>query len=136
MKTLIKKADGTPTKSKVHALQFLDKKGISKDCLIEENGQFFYDMPENDECPTTEENSTDSSAAPLNDVAVTWDTPVFVKNDIRTQLYIPNTDITATINAKYPAGQNRNKSCFGICINNENFVMSVDLVSKLFKVRG
>ena len=40
MKTLIKKADGTPTKSKVHALQFLAKNGIEKDCLIEKNGQF------------------------------------------------------------------------------------------------
>ena len=41
MKTLITKADGTPTKSKMHAVQFLDKNGISKDCLIEENGQFY-----------------------------------------------------------------------------------------------
>ncbi len=43
MKTLITKSDGTSTKSKVHALQFLDKNGISKNCLIEENGQFFYE---------------------------------------------------------------------------------------------
>ena len=42
MKTLITKSDGTPTKSKVHALQFLEKNGIPKELLIEENGQFFY----------------------------------------------------------------------------------------------
>lgn len=46
MKTLIKKADGTPTKSKMHAVQYLSKLGISKDCLIEENGQFFYETKE------------------------------------------------------------------------------------------
>ena len=138
MKTLITKADGTPTKSKVHALQFLDKKGISKDCLIEENGQFFYDSPdvfaEIVERPKAAEIFKET--APIIDKNVSWDTPVFGKNDVRTQLYIPNTGIVATINAKYPAGQNRSKSCFGICIGDENFVMSVDLVSKLFKVRG
>lgn len=133
MKTLIKKADGTPTKSKVHAKQFLSKLGMSEDSLIEENGQFFYEevSPSPQPSPQRVEEVT-----PIIDANVTWDTPVFVKNDVRTQLYIPNTDITATINAKYPAGQNRNKSCFGICIGDENFVMSVDLVSKLFKVRG
>lgn len=42
MKQLITKSDGTPTKSKVHALQFLEKMGIDKTYLIEENGQFYY----------------------------------------------------------------------------------------------
>ena len=43
MKVLITKSDGTPTKSKVYAKQFLQDKGISEDCLIQENGQFFYE---------------------------------------------------------------------------------------------
>lgn len=135
MKTLITKADGTPTKSKVHALQFLEKKGISKDCLIEENGQFFY------EAETTEEVFAKQVKRPksaevhsVEHKTVTWETPVFDKNNERTKLHIVGTDIEAIIIAKHPAGQLRNKSAFEISIGDENFVMSVDLISKLFKV--
>ena len=129
MKTLITKSDGTPTKSKVHALQFLAKNGISKDCLIEENGQFYFE----EECPKEGNSVVD---APRGAENVTWETPVFDKNNNKTQLFIPNTDITATINAKLPAGQLRDYSAFEINIGNENFAMSLDLVSKIFKVRG
>ena len=134
MKTLITKSDGTPTKSKVHALQFLEKKGISKDCLIEENGQFFYEdsevFAEQVERPKVMEiHSVEYSQ-------VTWETPVFDKNNEKTKLFIPGTDVIATINGKHPAGQNRKVSAFEINIGNENFIMSVDLISKIFKVRG
>ncbi|MBQ1769113.1 MAG: hypothetical protein IIZ99_00215 [Turicibacter sp.] len=129
MKTLITKADGTPTKSKMHAVQFLSKLGISKDCLIEENGQFYFE----EECPKEGNFVVD---APRGEENVTWETPVFDKNNNKTQLFIPNTDITATINAKLPAGQLRDYSAFEINIGNENFAMSLDLVSKIFKVRG
>ena len=138
MKTLITKADGTPTKSKVRALQFLEKNGISKDCLIEENGQFFY------ECQDDEHPKMDChvAGAPRNDecsivhCSVSWDTPVFNNDNERTKLFIPGTDVVATINGKHPAGQLRNKSAFEINIGDENFIMSVDLLSKIFKVRG
>lgn len=132
MKTLITKADGTPTKSKVRALQYLESKGISKDCLIEENGQFFYEEGNSPkaEIPVVEE------AKNIVHCAVTWDTPVFNQNNEKTQLFIPGTDVVAYINGKHPAGQLRNKSSFEINIGDENFVMSVDLISKIFKVWG
>ena len=132
MKTLITKSDGTPTKSKVRALQFLEKNGMSKDCLIEENGQFFY---EEGDSPKAE---IPVVAEPENVVhcAVSWDTPVFNKNNERTQIFILGTDVIATILGKHPAGQLRNKSAFEINIGDENFIMSVDLLSKIFKVRG
>ena len=159
-KILITKSDGTPTKSKVHALQFLEKKGISKDCLIQENGQFFYEDSEAfaERIPKAEayaeppeeifENTKSIKETLLPDGSgvatgvivtkslkdVTWDTPVFDKNNERTKLHIVGTDIEAVILAKHPAGQLSNKSRFEISIGDENFIMSVDLISKLFKV--
>lgn len=131
MKTLITKSDGTPTKSKVYAVKFLQDKGISEDCLIQENGQFFY-----------EENVQDSSVVslPQNDVQecqtewkpVTWETPVFDKKNEKTKLHILGTDIYATINGKHPAGQLKDRNSFEINIGQENFIMSLDLISKIF----
>lgn len=132
MKVLIKKSDGTPTKSKVHAIKFLQEKGIDESCLIQENGQFFYE--------DAETLLPDGSGVATGVIVtkslkeVTWDTPVFDKNNERTKLHIVGTDIEAIIIAKHPAGQLRNKSAFEISIGDENFVMSVDLISKLFKV--
>ena len=138
MKKLITKSDGTPTKSKVHALQFLEKQGISKDCLIQENGQFFYE-----DCPQCEPvRLSDGSGAATGVIEtkelkpVTWETPVFDKNNERTQLVIPGTDVIATINGKHPGGQIRPVSSFEISIGNENFIMSVALIAKIFMVRG
>lgn len=138
MKTLITKSDGTPTKSKVHALQFLDKNGISKDCLIEENGQFFYEAGNTpSQEPPTPANAGTSPLKGADEYSpVTWDVPVFDKNNEKTKLFIPGTDVIATINGKHPAGQLRPKSAFEINIGNENFIMSLDLVAKIFKVRG
>ena len=156
-KILITKSDGTPTKSKVHALQFLEKKGISKDCLIQENGQFFYedlttpavtDLPAIEPPPEIFKETKSIKETLLPDGSgvatgvivtkslkdVTWDTPVFDKNNERTKLHIVGTDIEAVILAKHPAGQLSNKSRFEISIGDENFIMSVDLISKLFKV--
>lgn len=135
MKTLIKKADGTPTKSKMHAVQHLSKLGISKDCLIEENGQFFYET-EGNNAPEVVTVSEEIRPLKASFTPVTWETEVFDKNNNKTQLIIPNTDVVATINAKLPAGQLRNRSCFELNIGDENFVMSLELVSKIFKVRG
>lgn len=138
MKVLITKSDGTPTKSKVYAKQFLQEKGISEDCLIQENGQFFYEdadvFAEQVERPKVAEIGR--ATAPLLDENVTWDTPVFDKNNERTKLYIPGTDVVATINGKHPGGQIRPVSSFEINIGNENFIMSVDLIGRIFKVRG
>jgi len=138
MKVLITKSDGTPTKSKVFAKQFLQEKGISEDCLIQENGQFFYEdsecFAEQVERPKTSEIFRET--APIGLIPVTWDTPVFDKNNERTKLYIPGTDIEAIINAKHPGGQIRPTSSFEIAIGQENFIMSLDLITKLFKVRG
>ena len=161
MKTLITKSDGTPTKSKVHALQFLEKNGIPKELLIEENGQFFYEgvnegknegitlkTPQNDneilkqvqddnenvDIPIADEKPisvdvTDSIFKP-----VVWDTPIYDKNNNKTKLVVIGTDVVATINGKHPAGQNRSVSAFELNIGNENFIMSLDLISRLFKV--
>lgn len=150
MKQLITKSDGTPTKSKVHAIKFLQEKGIDESCLIQENGQFFYEDAEAYAEPPEEifENTKSIKETLLPDGSgvatgvivtkslkeVTWDTPVFDKNNERTKLHIVGTDIEAIIIAKHPAGQLRNKSAFEISIGDENFVMSVDLISKLFKV--
>lgn len=150
MKVLITKSDGTPTKSKVHAIKFLQEKGIDESCLIQENGQFFYEDAEAYAEPPEEifENTKSIKETLLPDGSgvatgvimtkslkeVTWDTPVFDKNNERTKLHIVGTDIEAIIIAKHPAGQLRNKSAFEISIGDENFVMSVDLISKLFKV--
>jgi len=150
MKVLITKSDGTPTKSKVHAIKFLQEKGIDESCLIQENGQFFYEdaeayaePPEEifDNTKSIKETLLPDGSGVATDVIVTkslkevtWDTPVFDKNNERTKLHIVGTDIEAIIIAKHPAGQLRNKSAFEISIGDENFVMSVDLISKLFKV--
>lgn len=132
MKQLITKSDGTPTKSKVHAIKFLQEKGIDESCLIQENGQFFY---EDAEALLPDGSGVATGVIVTKSLKeVTWDTPVFDKNNERTKLHIVGTDIEAVIIAKHPAGQLRNKSAFEISIGDENFVMSVDLISKLFKV--
>ncbi|MBO7735014.1 MAG: hypothetical protein J6S67_20800 [Methanobrevibacter sp.] len=131
MKVLITKSDGTPTKSKVFAIKYLQDKGISENCLIQENGQFFYEE-EGTKAQGQEGNKVKEPAAAM---PVTWETPVFTGNE-RTKLFIPNTDINAVIIAKHPGGQIRPVSSFEISIGTENFIMSLDLVSKLFKVRG
>lgn len=144
MKQLITKSDGTPTKSKVYAVKYLQDKGISEDCLIQENGQFFYEdsetfatqIPKNalPKCEDIFEHS-EGLMGSVDLKPVTWETPVFVKGDERTRLVIPGTNVEATITAKHPAGQIRQIGCFEIAIGQENFVMSVDLISKIFKVK-
>lgn len=165
MKTLITKSDGTPTKSKVHALQFLEKNGIPKELLIEENGQFFYaaagalteSKAQSDEGVNEGENEGITLKTPQNnnenvdipiadekpiaiDITdsifkpVVWDTPIYDKNNNKTKLVVIGTDVMATINGKHPAGQNRNVSAFELNIGDENFIMSLDLISRLFKV--
>ena len=137
-KILIKKADGTPMKSKISAIGFLKKLGIDKELLIEENGQFFYDTdeyPANDQNLTPKDEDLCQEEKPQKDNKVTWETQVFTGAE-KTKLYIPNTDIVATINCKHPAGQLRPINCFEIAIGNENFIMSLELVSKIFRVRG
>lgn len=150
MKQLITKSDGTPTNSKVTAYQFLAKMNIPKEALIEENGQFFYEVIPTikeeeakailDTEPSTEENKPNTeeiTVKAVNVKAVSWETEVFDKNNDRTKLFIPGTDVIATILGKYPAGQNnRTKNAFEINIENENFIMSVELLSKIFKVKG
>ena len=144
MKQLITKSDGTPTKSKVHAYQALDKLGIPRENLIEEAGQFYYETADS---PII--NTDKIAYKMLDDIkelkvksdsvefkSVTWETEVFDKNNERTKLFIPGTDVVATVLGKYPAGQGNPKSSFEINIDSENFKMSVDLLSKIFKVRG
>ena len=133
MKQLITKSDGTPTKSKVFAIKFLQDKGIDESCLIQENGQFFYEEGEEvKQAPTLNPSPVEREEL----LPVNWETPVYDKNNEKTVLIIPGTDIKATINAKHPGGQIRPTSSFEINIGQENFIMSLDLVSKLFRVRG
>ena len=134
MKTLIKKADGSAVKSKLHAVKYLEKIGIDKDCLIEENGQFYYESGV--EAPVEAPTPKLGKLPIIVEKPVTWETEVFDSNNERTKIFIPNTDVTGIIIGKHPAGQNRAKSAFEINIGDENFVMSVDLLSKIFKVRG
>ena len=144
MKKLITKSDGTPTKSKVHALQFLEKQGIEKDCLIEENGQFFYeDAVQVNEIATASPRNDELKNIPIVPTKqetvfkkVDWDIPVYDKNNEKTRLFIPGSNVEAVINAKHPAGQLRNKNSFEICIEGENFVMSLELIQKIFMVKG
>lgn len=137
MKELIKKADGSPVKSKIHAVKFLEKMGIDKDCLIEENGQFYYEYVGEKCSPETgREKIFATKENEIEFKPVTWDVEVYDSNNERTQLFIPATDVVATVIGKHPAGQNRAKSAFEINIGDENFIMSVDLLSKIFKVRG
>ena len=144
MKQLITKTDGvTPIKSKLHALQKLDKLGIDRDLLIEENGQFYYETAEE-----TKEVETVKEAVKKEELVkpqvkaentlktISWETDVFSDGDNRTKLYIPGTDVDAVIMGKHPAGQNRSRNAFEISIDGETFIMSVDLLSKIFKVRG
>ena len=144
MKQLILKSDGSPIKSKLHAIRYLEKNGISKDALIEENGQFFYEDAEvfaeqiaNDKLPKAAEifEHTKPQTAEVKHYTVDWETPVFDKNNERTKLFIPGTDVIAVINGKHPAGQNRLKSSFEISIDGENFIMSLDLMARIFKVK-
>ena len=139
MKTLITKSDGTPTKSKVHAIKFLQEKGIDESCLIQENGQFFYEDAggeiETVKDEPYKEEPAKKSVHSVEHKVITWDTPVFASDNERTRLIIPNTNVEATITAKHPAGQLRNRSSFEIAIGDENFIMSVDLISKIFKVK-
>ena len=140
MKQLITKSDGTPTKSKVHALQALDKLGIDRSALIEENGQFFYEyiptIKEEEAKAILDTEKEEITVKAIDVKPVTWETEVFDKNNERTKLFIPGTDVVATVLGKYPAGQGNPKSSFEINIDSENFKMSVDLLSKIFKVRG
>ena len=140
MKQLITKSDGTPTKSKVHALQALDKLGIDRSSLIEENGQFFYEyiptIKEEEAKAILDTEKEEITVKAVDVKPVTWETEVFDKNNERTKLFIPGTDVIATVLGKYPAGQGNPKSSFEINIDSENFKMSVDLLTKIFKVRG
>ena len=133
---LITKADGTPMKSKISAIQFLKKKGIDKELLIEKDGQFFYEGVNEGvkEEVKAEAHKLAPAVNPVKDNKVTWDTEVFTGAE-KTKLYIPNTDIVATINCKHPAGQLRPINCFEIAIGNENFIMTLDLISKIFRVK-
>lgn len=150
MKQLITKSDGTPTKSKVFAIKFLQDKGIDESCLIQENGQFFYEVV-NEEVFAEKISKAEAYSEPHGVefehskplikavksalLPVTWETPVF-NGENRTELFIPNTDVKAVIIAKHPAGQSSTVNKFEISIGQENFSMSLDLVSKLFRVRG
>ena len=145
VKQLITKSDGvTPIKSKLHALQKLDKLGIGRDLLIEENGQFYYETAEEQkEAETVKESvKKEEPAKPQvkaeykTEKSISWETDVFNADNERIKLYIPGTDVEAVIMGKHPAGQNRTKNAFEISIDGETFIMSVDLLSKIFKVRG
>ena len=117
MKQLITKSDGvTPIKSKLHALQKLDKLGIDRDLLIEENGQFYYQViptieeEKTDLCCNEEKENIDCHAIARNDgkieklkaentpKSISWETDVFNADNQRTKLYIPGTDVEAVVN--------------------------------------
>ena len=146
MKQLITKSDCvTPIKSKLHALQKLDKLGIDRDLLIEENGQFYYETAQEQKEPDIVAEAVKEFEKPLPKLpksaentpkSISWETDVFSDGDNRTKLYIPGTDVDAVIMGKHPAGQNRSRNAFEISIDGETFIMSVDLLSKIFKVRG
>lgn len=133
MKELILKSDGTPCKSKVGALSILKSRGIEAE-IFEENGEFYYEAQE----PVQEEQKE-----PLQDDVkntqepVTWDIQVY-KGDKNTQFELKgNPTVEVTILRKNPAGQSARypKNSFGLKIDGEEFVMSLDLCKKLFYVK-
>ena len=163
MKILITKSDGTPTKSKVHALQFLAKKGIEKDCLIEEKGKFFYEDGEvgaeqitkaEAYKPTTITKALDTifNEEPKIDIPevektivkelvstdLNWETPVLAENNENTKLsFKKNIQVIAELKAKHPAGQNamRPYNAVEIKIGTANaIVLPLDVASMLFEV--
>ena len=89
MKTLIKKTDGSAVKSKIHAVKFLEKLGIDKSELIEENGQFYYDALDvaanglnsfNDDL-INKKLPKEERTGQTDFIPVSWETEVYDKNN-------------------------------------------------------
>ncbi len=144
MKQLIVKADGTPMKSKVHAINFLKEKGLPQDCLIEENGQFFYEGV--NEEGVNGDSRPDEQATPP-DVkgenereevkSLDWSTPVYLADGkTNTPLKIKEADVTVLLKAKHPAGQTLKRpfNAMEIKIDSETFIISLELCKKLFEL--
>lgn len=150
MRKLITKGDGSPTKSRVYAVQFLEKLGLSASDLIEEKGQFFYEFPDADEKPAPLETFAEHpipeklKVTAKNDDAkvdkkLTWETPVYQKaggQEVNTTLKFKPNNLIAEIRAKHPAGQSQRRpyNAVEVVIGNEAFIMSLDLASQIFEV--
>ena len=147
MKQPILKADGTPTKSKAHAITFLKQNGIPESCLIEENGQFFYEGANDEVNQGVNVEESETPAEPVKDnegandevkkKALSWDTPVYLNDGCtNTKLKLKPSDVDIRLKAKHPAGQSlkRPYSALEIKINNETFIISLELSKKLFEI--
>lgn len=162
MKQLIVKADGTPMKSKVHAINFLKEKGLPQDCLIEENGQFFYEGVNEEgvnEVSSLDEQTTPPNVKGVNEISspdgqaappdvnrgnereevksLDWSTPVYLADGkTNTPLKIKEADVTVLLKAKHPAGQTLKRpfNAMEIKIDSETFIISLELCKKLFEL--
>lgn len=137
MKTLITKADGTPTKSKVHALQQLEKMGIDKDLLIEENGSFYY-VSEDAEGEVKAEVKPAKAEVKL-DKELTWNTPVLPDGDNYTKLAFKGNDIVdVTFLAKHPQGQTAQRpyNAIEVSIDGHRVILPFEICQKLLEVKG
>lgn len=137
MKTLITKADGTPTKSKVHALQQLEKMGIDKNLLIEENGSFYY-VSEDAEGEVKAEVKPAKAEVKL-DKELTWNTPVLPDGDNYTKLAFKGNDIVdVTFLAKHPQGQTAQRpyNAIEVSIDGHRVILPFEICQKLLEVKG
>lgn len=142
MKTLITKADGTPTKSKVHALQQLEKMGIDKDLLIEENGSFYYVSGDDQGEPEGEPKSKPTKAPKAEvklDKELTWNTPVLPDGDNYTKLAFKGNDIVdVTFLAKHPQGQTAQRpyNAIEVSIDGHRVILPFEICQKILEVKG
>jgi hypothetical protein len=140
MKTLITKADGTPTKSKVHALQQLEKMGIDKDLLIEENGSFYYVSEDTEGEVKAEVKPAKAPKAEVKlDKELTWNTPVLPDGNNYTKLAFKGNDIVdVTFLAKHPQGQTAQRpyNAIEVSIDGHRVILPFEICQKILEVKG
>lgn len=141
MKTLITKADGSAMKSKIHAVAWLEKKGLDKSSLIEENGQFYYEtaveQPIAIDAETVRENIKKLEETSAVNTEFNWETPVFTGAENTKLSFRKDIAVDVTLVAKHPAGQSaaRPYNAFELKIGESNSViLPVDLAQQLFRL--
>ena len=141
MKTLITKANGSAMKSKIHAVAWLEKKGLDKSSLIEENGQFYYEtaveQPIVIDTETVKENIKKLEEVPVLNSEFNWETPVFTGAENTKLSFKKNIDVDVILVAKHPAGQSASRpyNAIEVKVGNANsLILPVDLAQNLFEV--
>ena len=143
MKILITKADGTAVKSKLSALAWMKKHEISKELLIEENGQFFYEVKDEEiggqQVVRAEQKLADFTKLLTKETKeeLNWETPVFTGKENTKLSFKKNIDVDVILVAKHPAGQSASRpyNAIEVKVGNANsLILPVDLAQNLFEV--